>query len=755
MVLAEVYLNRSTREFDQAYTYIVPEHLLGEIEVGCLVSLPFGRGNSSRQAWVANLLTDDSQFDSEFISKLKSIDKILAPSLLRPDQFRLALEMRRRYFCSTSQALTLMAPQLLVTTGAKTQRYSYLVDEEEVIDLLEEGSLRSMGQVRVLEFLLEVGEASLQEIMISCDVSRSVLDGLRKKKLIANYNKEVERDTEDRQVVERPGEEHVLNQEQAKALASILENQKLAPHEFSEYLLYGVTGSGKTEVYLRAAEAVLNEGKDVIILVPEISLTPLICDRIQARFGKAAAVIHSRLSPGERYDQWKSIRTGEKRLVAGARSAIFAPLAKIGLIIVDEEQEATYKSERTPRYNALDVARLRSSMHGAKLLLASATPSVETFYRSQENKSKLLTLKERAGGARLPQSEVVDMRSELAFDPGTIISRRLKDTLAQSFERGEQAMIFLNRRGHASFMLCQDCGYIHQCSNCEISMTDHINPRSRSQHLLICHYCGVIEKAPNLCPECGSKHFGSYGIGTQQAEKILQDMFPQQKILRMDLDTTSSRFGHAKILSSFANKEADLLVGTQMIAKGHDFPDVTTVGILAADLLLGQGDYLAEERSFQLISQASGRAGRRDLPGKVIIQSFNPDHFVIQTAMRQDYEHFYNEEIHKRKVLEYPPFSNLGVIITSSMSERLAKHSANRLATELEHLIKSNKLQDQVFAYPAQAAPIPRLRKRWRYRLLVKSPSLSVLTQCFTYLNDLKQEDQVSISFDINPKSLS
>lgn len=752
MLLTQVYLQRATRDFDQPYSYLLPEELSGQVAVGSLVSVPFGRGNSERQAWVASLSEADTEMLNDQDFELKSVSRVLSPPLLREDQFLLAQEMRRRYFCSISQALALMAPQVLLSTGSKTQRYAYLTDPDEAVDLLEEGSLRSMGHVRVLEFLLEVEEASLQEIMAACGVSRSVLDTLRKKGLITHYNKEVARESLSRERVEAEGSVPILNSDQAEALASLLENNSDPAKDNSEYLLFGVTGSGKTEVYLRAAEQVLRQGRDVLILVPEISLTPLICDRIESRFGQNAAVLHSRLSPGERYDQWQSIRSGKKHLVAGARSAVFAPLEDIGLIVIDEEQEATYKSERTPRYDSLDVARIRSHMHGSKLLLASATPSVESYYRSQSGRAKLLTLSQRAGGASLPHCELVDMRQEMAFDPATVISRPLKQALEETFARKEQAMIFLNRRGNASFRLCQDCGYIHQCSNCEVSMTDHLNPRQPRQHLLICHYCGKIEAAPLVCPACGSEHFGPYGLGTQQAERVLQELFPEQKILRMDLDTTSGRFGHSKILGAFARKEADLLVGTQMIAKGHDFPDVTTVGILAADMMLGQSDYLAEERCFQLLAQAAGRAGRRGQTGQVLIQSFNPENFVIQAALSQDYQAFYEEEIRKRRVLAYPPFRDLGVVTISSHSQSAAVQAARRLESELYYLMEKNELKQQISFFPAQPAPIPRLRKRWRYRLLIKSSSRELLTRCLNYLNQLKMPDSISLTCDINPK---
>ena len=653
MQVIDIYLTQTTRAFDQAYTYLPPVESTEGLEVGAVVTVPFGRGDSVRQGWIWQI----RETEEEFTYPLKHILAIESPSLLRPDQFKLAKEMRRRYFCSVSQALRLMAPQALLTTGAKTRLFARLADQEEAQDVLEEGSLRSLNHVRVLEFLLEVEAASLEEIMATCQVSRAILNTLKKNGFLEYFKREVTREVAELPPLEE-AQHHTLNPDQAAALTGILGKTG----SWQEFLLFGVTGSGKTEVYLRAAEAVLQTGRDVLILVPEISLTPLICNRIQARFGKSAAILHSRLTPAERYEQWRSMRSGEKHLVAGARSAIFAPLENIGLIVIDEEQESSYKSERTPRYDALEVARMRAAMHGAKLVLTSATPSVVSYQRAKAGKSVLLTLPRRAGKASLPKTKLVDMRAEQGLGQQRFLSQDLRQALSETFARGEQAMVLLNRRGHASFLLCPDCGYTAKCPDCDITMTVHRNPRQPQQEALICHYCGRMDPLPQYCPECGSERLAPFGIGTQQAVDILEEAFPQQRFLRMDFDTTASRQGHAKILAQFAKGEADCLVGTQMIAKGHDFGRVTTVGIMSADTLLGLDDYQAEEKAFQLICQAAGRAGRHDLPGQVLIQTFQPDNPAIIAAARQDYPAFYESEIFKRKVLQYPPFEDLGLV---------------------------------------------------------------------------------------------
>lgn len=780
MQVLDIYIRQTTRAFDQPYTYLPPEQGSDALEVGAVVTVPFGRGDSVRQGWVWQI----RETDEEFAYPLKRVLAVESSSLLRSDQFQLAKEMRRRYFCSISQALRLMAPQLLLTTGAKTRSFARLADPAEAQDVLEEGSLKSLNHVRVLEFLLDVGEASLDEIMATCQVSRAILTTLKKNGFLTFFKQEVTRDLAELPSLEE-AQHHSLNPDQAQALTGLLgpawARQVLSPQEFAglqalgagpepgqlpdqpatrsssleEYLLFGVTGSGKTELYLRAAEAVLQAGRDVLILVPEISLTPLICNRIQARFGKSAAVLHSRLTPAERYEQWRSIRSGEKRLVAGARSAIFAPLENIGLIVIDEEQESSYKSEQTPRYDALDIARIRAAMHGAKLLLSSATPSVVSYYRAETGKSTLLSLPRRAGKASLPQTHLVDMRAEETLGQQRFLSQALRQALEESFQRGEQAMVLLNRRGHASFLLCPDCGYTAKCPDCDITMTVHRNPRQPQQEALICHYCGRIDPLPAFCPECSSDRLAPFGIGTQQAVEILQEAFPQQRFLRMDFDTTASRQGHAKILAQFAQGEADCLVGTQMIAKGHDFARVTTVGIMSADTLLGMDDYQAQEKAFQLICQAAGRAGRRDLAGQVLIQTFQADNPALIAAAQQDYSAFYASEIVTRKILQYPPYQDLGLVLISSLSLAKAQDRAHQLFAELNFLLKQNQLGDQIFLYPAQAAPIARIRRRWRFRIILKSARRDLLTQVLSYVSDLPREEGVSVTCDINPLRLT
>lgn len=750
MKLCDVYLCQSGRSFDHAYTYLVPEEMLAES--GMLCEVPFGKGNSSRQAYIRKVWEQEAAPDYP----LKPLTALLSAPMLREDQFELAQEFRRRYFCSTGQALQMMVPPRVSLTGSKKQRFVRLINREEALFMLEEGEIRSLGQMRILQYLLEEEEASVQDLKVGLDVSLAVINGVKNHGLIEFFTAEVKRELDPSPQLEER-KDHTLNSEQQAALTAILELDPLnAPNHLAEALLFGVTGSGKTEVYLRAAEDVLKRGRDVLILVPEISLTPLICNRIENRFGKSAAVLHSRLSPGKRYDQWQSILSGEKRLVVGARSAVFAPLKDIGLIIIDEEQESSYKSESTPRYVTAEVARMRAVMHGSALVLATATPSIETYHRIEKGRAGMIPLKKRAAGNPLPQTRLIDMKMEIASGNRSLLSRELERELDACFARGDQAMIFLNRRGLSSSLLCRDCGEDLRCVNCDVSMKEHRNPYARfdeKNSLMICHLCGHIVPKPLLCPHCGSEQIAAFGVGTQQAEKVLKERFPKQRFLRMDQDTTARKNGHAKILEEFAAGNAECLIGTQMIAKGHDFGRVTLVGIIAADLLLATGDYQAEERAFQLICQSAGRAGRRDKPGLVLIQSFQPDNPVLIAAAKQDYESFYQVERAKREMLEFPPFSNIGTAIFSSLSETKSKEAAKDAYYWLEsklqlHPLESFKLFDM------HAAPIPRIRRKWRFRIVFKTKDKEFATAILTALNERALPDGVHISCDLNPSHM-
>ncbi|MDO5734190.1 MAG: primosomal protein N' [Eubacteriales bacterium] len=770
----KVYILNATRDFDAAYTYAGAE-LSSELRSGQIVELPFGRANSLRRAVVYEEVSNKPEF------KLKAIKRILTPEpLLVPEHFLLAEEIRRRYFVSRGQALMTMMPQTVWQVGKKTAWHARLKDPEEAIFLLEEDSLASVGRVRVVEFLLYEEEATLEEIRINCNVSQAVLKGLEKKSILEFFKKAVPRDFSQEKGLEVT-EVDKLNLGQAEVLKSLIEAAKLeqfetqdfspkisetksdsAP-ELKEYLLHGITGSGKTEVFLRAAEAVLAAGRSVIILVPEIALTPLMEARVKARFGEAAVILHSRLTATQRFENWRALANGSKRLVIGARSAIFAPVQNLGLIVVDEEQESSYKSDLSPRYDAREIARIRALINSSVLLLASATPAVETFYRTESGKSKLLELTERAGAATLPEIELVDLRRELGTSQGKLLSDPLTEALNEAFARGEQAMLFLNRRGHSNAVLCKTCGEVINCPDCDVALTEHLNfyQKDRSQdgertlpQRLICHYCGKVYPAPQCCPLCGADSLICRGYGTQRLEAYFEENFAPYKALRMDVDTTYTRRAYHDILQSFAAGEAQCLIGTQMIAKGHDFPKVTVVGIISADQLLTDFDYRAAERCFQLITQAAGRAGRERKAGSVFVQAYNCEHYALLAGLKQDYASFYQQELALRKKFSYPPFGQIATIVYTGSREAAVRAEARKGQLRLEAAVKASAWQSEVQLFPAQKAPLAKLKSRYRYRIILKAKDRLKLTQLLNWEQERQCQKEISRAFDINPNSM-
>ena len=531
-----------------------------------------------------------------------------------------------------------------------------------------------------------------------------------------------------------------------------------------EYLLFGITGSGKTEVYLQCARRAADQGRGVIILVPEIGLTPQMVSRIRSRFGANAAVLHSRLTPSERYEQWQRILRQEVQVVVGARSAIFAPLRDIGLIIIDEEQEATYKSEIHPRYHVREIARMRARSQDSVLVLGSATPSVESYHRAKAGQAILLTLPERVGQAVLPQTEIVDMRRELGSGNRSIFSQSLRRAMNEAFAAGHQAMILINRRGYAGFILCRNCGHVVKCRSCSVSLTSHLNwhysaggsgrepgPDDPAANLLICHYCGRVSRQPTACPVCGSTRIGRFGAGTQQVEELFNQEFAPLRALRMDQDTTAGRSAHARLLDRFSRGEAAVLIGTQMIAKGHDFPNVTTVGILSADLMLGISDFRASERAFQLITQAAGRAGRGDAAGKVVIQAYNIDDYAVRHAAAQDYPGFYSQEIAYRQAMHYPPFGSLCSITLSAVQEDVARTRCQELASALKARQDSETSAPVIQMMDPARAPLYRIKDRYRWRLVLKGPDPASLANFLLPVTDRFDFGKTAVSIDIDP----
>ncbi len=753
-MFCRIALRESTRAFDREYTYAIPADLVDRVAVGSLVRVPFGNGNRSTEAYVTALMI---QTDSDFY--IKPISELLSDRpVLLPEQLRLAAQMRGRYLCTSGDALKCMVPSAVTSVKDKTIRLAELSDPDEAAQRLADGEIDRVGHIRVVELLLECGNAPLPEIMHACQVSRAVLTTLEKKQLIRIYLQETRR--------ELPGEDDYTpvepwppSPDQAKAIGAICTalnaSEQASSSGFFEHLLFGVTGSGKTEVYLQSARIAADQGRGVIILVPEIALTPQMIGRIRSRFGSGVAVLHSRLTPSERYEQWQRIMRQEVQVVVGARSAIFAPLANIGLIVIDEEQETSYKSETHPRYHARDIARLRARDSGAVLVLGSATPSIESYHRTESGQSILLTLRERVGSAELATAEIVDMREELASGNRSVFSRKLAGAMRSAFAAGHQAMILINRRGYAGFVLCRACGLVVKCRSCSVSLTSHINahapPGQPAANLMICHYCGRVSKQPALCPVCGSKRIGRFGAGTQQVEEQFNLEFAPRRALRMDQDTTAGRTSHAQLLDQFAAGAADVLIGTQMIAKGHDFPNVTVAGILSADLMLGVADFRASERAFQLMTQAAGRAGRGKDAGQVIIQAYNIDDYAVRFAAAQDYPSFYQQEIAFRRAMHYPPFGSICSITLSAVEEHMAREKAEHLHEALRTRHQNEPDFAAVELLDAARAPLFRIKDRFRWRLILKGPDPVTLANFLMPVTDRFDFAKVAVALDIDP----
>lgn len=630
---------------------------------------------------------------------------------------------------------------------AKKLRMIQIENLEKLYEVKESIQTNAIRQITLINWLIEHAEQkiSAKQLLEATGVQSSVLKTIIERGAAKEFYEEVYREPENPNLQDVPIPEQ-LTDEQVAALNPI---EKSIEHEYQEtFLLHGVTGSGKTEVYLRAIEKVLAKGKDAIVLVPEISLTPQMTARFKERFGELVAVLHSALSAGEKYDEWRKIHRGEVKVVVGARSAIFAPFENIGIIILDEEHESTYKQEETPRYHARDVAIKRSEYYQCPVVLGSATPSLESYARATKNVYTLLTLKNRAKSQQLPTVEIVDMREQLKAGNRSMFSIPLAEAIRTRLERKEQMVLFLNRRGFSSFVLCRDCGTTVECPNCDISLTYH-----RASELLKCHYCGHEERVPTICPECESEHIRFFGTGTQKVEEEILKLFPTARIIRMDIDTTSRKGSHERLLKQFSEGEADILLGTQMIAKGLDFPNITLVGVLAADTTLHLADFRAAERTFQLLTQVSGRAGRHELPGEVFIQTYSPEHYAIELAKDQHYEPFYKMEMASRGQFGYPPFYFFTLIQFSHENVLKVSEFAKR-ATDF---LQANLSEGTMIIGPTAAA-ISRVNNRYRYQCLIKYKREEKLTETLQQLIKMYRSDWIKsgllMTVDVDPMSI-
>ncbi len=747
-MIAEVIIQSNAKDLNRVFDYKIPtEYEENALElIGARVLVSFARRKELEEGYIVNI-KKSTEYEVKEIAKVEE-------KYLNNEKIELAKWMSKRYFCNIADCLKLMLPPgstRKVSNRVKEKNVNFVTlkkDEDEIELDIETGKLKSAKQIRILKFLLENGDALISDIEMFADGSRAIVNTLCKNGYTEIIEKKVERDPFEFKEIERTTK-LTLTEEQANAFNAICDS--MDDMLFSEFLLYGVTGSGKTEVYLQLIEKALNEHKSSILLVPEISLTPQTVNRFIARFGKEnIAVLHSKLSIGERYDEWNKINEGRAKIVIGARSAIFAPVKDLGLIIIDEEHDSSYKSEMTPKYDAKEVARFMCKEENVPLLLGSATPDIDTYYRAKNEEIMLLELKNRANKASLPDIEIIDLREELAKGNKSMISTRLYEEIQKNLNDKKQTILYLNRRGFSTFVMCRNCGYTVKCKNCNINLTYHANTNK-----LKCHYCGYEEKLVTKCPSCGSEQIRYFGTGTQKLEYEINKLFPNASTIRMDIDTVSKKNSHEQILEKFKNDSIDILIGTQMVVKGHHFPNVTLVGVIAADGSLNIDDFRANERTFQILTQVAGRAGRGEDKGRVIIQTYNPDNFSIECAKKQDYDLFYNTEISLRKQLKYPPFCDIILIgFTSVIEQEVAK-----VAGKIHEYLKNRVLKENlgIILYKALPSPIDKIKNKYRWRILIKCKFGEEITDL---INDVLEEFQklksksTKITIDLNPNNM-
>ena len=736
---ANIIIDISHEKVDKPFQYKIPEALDSEIQVGVQVRIPFGKGNHERKGYVVGV-TEEADFDP---ARIKEITGVVTGSVTAESKLiGLAWWMKGRYGSTMNQALKTVLP---VKQKVRPKENRCLVCQLHGPDLknaiLEAGKKGYKARERLLKAFEDTPVIPYSVAAGQMNLTMASIKPLIEKQMITLESETVYRNPKIYGSLQKPAVK--LNSRQAAIVSDFALRYEQGIRETS--LLYGVTGSGKTEVYLEMIDLVLKQGKQVIVLIPEIALTYQTVLRFYRRFGSLVSIINSRMSAGERYDQFERAKRAEVRIMIGPRSALFTPFPSLGLLIIDEEHESAYKSELSPRYHARETAQKLAEMNHATLVLGSATPSLEAYTRALKGEYRLYRLTERAKkDSHMAQVQVVDLREELKNGNRSIFSEALQNAMKERLDKGQQIMLFLNRRGYSSFVSCRSCGEAVRCPHCDVTLTLHHKNRMK------CHYCGYEIPLPDRCPACGSPYIAGFGTGTQKIETMTKNMFPQARVLRMDLDTTSKKGGHEEILSAFGEKEADILVGTQMIVKGHDFPGVTLVGALAADLSLHASDYRAAERTFQLLAQAAGRAGRGEKPGEVVIQTYSPEHYSIETAAGQDYPAFYQREILYRKLMGYPPaWGLLAVYISGPQEERLDMGAAAVRAV-LDRLNKEEELQ---IIGPAVGA-VSRVQDQYRRVIYIKGEQeerLIALREALEPFLEAECFASLHIQFDRNP----
>lgn len=799
MEIASVIVDVPTKQTDRAFDYLIPAQWSGTIQPGMRVIVPFGPRKI--QGFVTSLKTQ-SEFeklreiiepmDLEPVLNRELLDlgdwltentlcfKIFAYQVMLPAALKAKYEKKVKLAAGVVAAdlsaplqtifennlmidwedslKSGLVPALQKEAAKGKLEVIYIVKEKvkkkqrrfvrplvslaELTEAADQFPVKAEKQKQVLRYFVDHFEAiEMRQLVSELKTTSATVKALVEKKLLIEYEMEVYRDPFEHRTFKRT-KPLPLTDSQQNAIGPILNTIEAIRHEV--FLLYGVTGSGKTEIYLQSIQEVIERGQEAIVLVPEISLTPQMVNRFKGRFGDLVAVLHSGLSAGEKYDEWRKIQRKEVKVAVGARSAIFAPFENLGIIIIDEEHETSYKQEEMPRYHARDVAVERAKKYNCPVVLGSATPSLESFARAQKKVYHLLSLPTRMNNQTLPSVEIIDMREELRNGNRSMFSRKLFEMLKDRIEKGQQTVLFLNKRGHSSFVMCRDCGYVMNCPNCDISLTYH-----RVNEQMKCHYCGYESHVPKQCPECSSDYIRYFGTGTQKVEDELGKILPEARVIRMDVDTTGRKGSHERLLTDFQNGKADILLGTQMIAKGLDFPNITLVGVLSADTMLHLPDFRASEKTFQLLTQVSGRAGRHQLPGEVIIQTYTPEHYSVELAGTQDYDLFYQREMMIRKTHHYPPFYYLS-LITVSHDHLMTVVSATE---KIVNYVRSQVSKDAVILGPA-ASPIPRINNRYRYQCLIKYKREPNLTKILKTILDQYQLDTKSglmVSIDVNP----
>ncbi|MDD2435466.1 MAG: primosomal protein N' [Bacilli bacterium] len=718
-MVIEVLVEIRAKQIDKTFTYLVPTHLESQVQVGIRVLVPFGK--QELEGFVLKIVNHKS-----FEYELKEIiDIVDTEPVINEEMMELGEYISKKALSNLISAYQTMLPAALkakkkLTVNKKYVSYIRLVNHSYLPKNIQQQELLNLIKDK------EVLKSSIKSNSLKTLLNNGVVEEVKYETYRMNDDYEIEPSN------------IVLNNEQTKAVSTVTNHL----NTFKPFLLYGVTGSGKTEVYMHIMEEVLKEKKEIIVLVPEISLTPQIVDLFRKRFGNQVAILHSRLNDGEKYDEWRKIERKEVSIVIGARSAIFAPFTNLGLIVIDEEHTPSYKQENTPKYNAIDIALNRAQKYHCPILLGSATPSIESYTRAKMGIYELLTIKKRVNN-NLPQVELIDMKDEIKKGH-RIISKKLKDEINLCLERNEQVIILLNRRGYSTVITCHACGYTDKCPNCDIPLTYH-----KTTNKMKCHYCNYENSKLVTCPECTSKDINQFGMGTQKLEVEIQAMFPQAKTVRMDFDTTSTKGAHEKIINAFKEEKYNILIGTQMVSKGLDFPKVTLVGVVNGDASLNIPDFRSAERTFQLLNQVAGRAGRANLPGLVIIQGFNITHYSITTAMNHDYFSFYKKEMEIRSLLKYPPFYNLTLIKIMSSNFELGMKESNKIASYLKSKLKS------VSVLGPATANILKINNIYQIQIILKYKKSEELLKELTLIKDkYRTTSKVKIDIDINPIKL-